>query len=339
MRYALAIFLALLAAPVSAQVYDIPGSQNSVLIRATPAYPTPNSTVRLSVASPLLDLSQSYIAWRINGEPLTEGEGATAISVQVAGPGETTEISASVILGEDTALATLDITPASVDILWEADGYTPPFYKGRTLPGVGAPLTFVAYPTFLKNSARIAEKDLVYTWRRGETVLGSQSGKGRTALSIQDPLMGAEVISVEVRSSDGAMVAQSSVQLPEPSTITRLYHDHPLFGLMLHNAIAANAFTGETEATFQAIPFFAPTQNIHDGSLIFDWHVNQRSVPPDASKPSEITINAQGSDGIALITLDINHSNNFFFGTNAAWQITFASSDTGPGVNPFAPQQ
>lgn len=339
MRYVLAVLVSLFALPAYAQVYDIPGAQTAIVIRSTPEQPGPNSTVLLTVASPLLDLSQSYIAWRVNGAPLIEGEGVVSASVQTGNAGDILDVSVSVVSGEDTALAEMFIVPASVDILWEADGYTPPFYGGRTLPGVGASVTLVAYPTFIANGVRLSEKDLVFTWRRGETVLGSQSGKGKSSISLRDPLMGDETVTVDVRNGDGSMVARSSVRLPEPRTLVHLYIVHPLFGLLLHQAIGASTFTGETEATFQAVPFFAPAARIDDGSLTFDWRVNQRSIAPDPRKPSEITINAEGSDGIALIGLDVGHRTNFFFGAQAAWQITFASSNLGPGVNPFAPQQ
>jgi len=341
MRYAI-IFLTsiLFAAPVYAQLYGVAGLSNSAVLRITTPEPTQGSVMQVLLSSPVLDLKNSFISWRVNGTLLVEGEGLTEASVPTGSTGQTIDISASIVNADgDVAYASFSFTPATVDILYEADGYVPPFYGGRTLPGIGAQITFVAYPTLIQNGQRISEKDLVYTWRHGEKVLGSSSGKGKFSMTLRDPLLGAETISVQVESTDGELSAYSSLRLPEPTTVLRLYEEHPLFGTLFHNALGASAFTSESEMTFQAIPYFAPSRSMDDGTLTYAWQVNRRDIALDASKPSRITINADGSSGIALIELEVGHASNFFFGENAAWRMTFSSAESSSSTNPFAPQQ
>lgn len=325
----------------SAQQYDIPGASNALSIVMTPAQPEPKSTVRLTLQSPIYDLDTSLISWRVNGEPLSEGEGLKSVSIVVGAAGESTDVSAGIIHGDDDAVAYTVITPAIVDLMWEAEGLVPPLYKGRTLSAVGSRLTFVAYPTFVQDGKRIPEKDLIYTWRKNDSVLGSLSGKGKSTLTISSPtLFGAETISVEARTQDGAIAAKATTRVATPDTPLRLYENHPLFGPMLHKAFGATAFTPETEMTFVAIPFFAPVANENDPKLEYSWRVNQSAVKSDAKRPSQITINAAGSTGVALIELTVGHASNFFFGSDAAWQVTFSKADSGAtGSNPFAPQQ
>lgn len=341
MRYAAILLLLILPMSVSAQQYDIPGASGAVSIVASPAQPEPNSTVRLTLQSPLYDLENSLISWRVNGEPLAEGEGIVSVAVNVGRAGEATEVTAALIHGDDNALASVTLTPASIDLLWEAEGYTPPFYRGRTLPGVGARVTFAAYPTFVQNGIRVDPKDLIYTWRNGDTVLGSLSGRGRSTISIDAPtLFGSETVSVEARTRSGEVSARASARIESPDTQLRLYQNHPLFGPLFHAPFGPTAFTPETELTFIALPYFAPVKNADDPALTYEWRVNQQSVVADRNTPSQITINAAGSTGIALIELEVGHRTNFFFGSDATWQVTFSSAPRTPtGTNPFAPQQ
>ncbi len=337
----LIVLMVLLFAQAAYAQSDFPSASSAVTIAMSPAQPVPNSTVRLTLQSPIFDLSQSLVSWRVDGELLTEGEGVTSVSIQVKAAGETTDVSASVVTSDEEALAFLSITPASLDLLWEAEGFAPALYKGRTLPSPGANITLVAHPTFVRGGAPIAEKDLIYTWRKGNTVLGSLSGKGRSTLVVDGTtLFGEEVFSVDARTADGEISARGSARIPAPDTSLRLYENHPLFGPLYHRAFSATAFTPETEMTFLAIPYFAPVTTENDPRLQYAWRVDRNSIVSDAKKPSQITINAAGSTGIATIDLEVTHVTNYFFGTNAAWQITF--SQTGgsiEGINPFAPRQ
>lgn len=340
MRIAAFLAILFLALPASAQQFDIPGASTALQIVMTPAQPAPKSTVRLTLQSPLLDLDSSIISWRVNGEPLSEGTGLKSVSINVGDAGESTDVSAALVSGDDEALAFVTITPAGLGLLWEAKGLTPPFYKGRTLLAAGARLTFVAYPTFIRNGAQIPEKDLVYTWRRGDTVLGSLSGRGKsTAIIDSTAFLASDVISVEARTSDGAISSRASTRLVSPETPLRLYENHPLFGPLYHRAFGATTFTPDTEMTFIAIPYFAPAASENSAALQYEWRVNQQDVAADPKNPSQITINASGSSGVALIELIVGHVTNFFFGTEDSWQVTFSKAGgAGTDDNPFGAQ-
>jgi hypothetical protein len=340
MMTAAVLLLLLLALPAHAQS-GISGASSAVTIVTSPAQPAPNSTVRLTLQSPLFDLSQSLISWRVDGSLLTEGEGVVNVAIEVGAAGETVDVSASVISEDEQALAFLSITPASLDLLWEADGLTHPFYRGRTLPSAGASMTFVAYPTFVRNGARVPEADLVYTWRAGDGVLGSLSGKGRSTLTLDGKqLLLAKTISVDAQTTDGSMAARAIARLPTIDAPVRLYENHPLFGPMYHRAFETNASTPESEVTFHAFPYFAPVASESDPLLRYTWRVNKTELATDKKDPSRLTIGAQGFVGTALIELDVFHESNLFFGANAAWQITFSRQGRDFSTsNPFAPQQ
>lgn len=330
---------AYLPAQAGAQIFDIPGAQTAVTIAMSPEFPAPKSSARLTLKSPLYDLERALISWRVGGEAHSEGEGLTSITVTTGEAGESLDVSATMLTEDGEAIAFTSITPAGLDLLWEGEGLTPPFYRGRTLPSVGSQTTLVAYPTFIRDGNRIAEKDLVYTWRRDGTVLGSLSGRGKSTALIESPMLfGAEIVSVEARTPDNAIRALASVRLTSAETPLRLYQNHPLFGPLYHTALGKTAFVPETEMTFLAIPYFAPARTENDPVLVYEWRVNRENVTADKAKPAQITINAEGSDGIALIELALSHVSNFFFGTDGAWQVTFSSRGDASETNPFGPQ-
>ncbi|MHB1087010.1 MAG: hypothetical protein ACYCZ0_04670 [Minisyncoccota bacterium] len=341
MRIAAFLAILLLASPAYAQQFDIPGASNALQIVTSPAQPAPKSTVRLTLQSPIFNLDEGVISWRVDGEPLSEGDGLRTVSINVGDVGQPIDISATYVSGDDEALAFLTITPAGLGLLWEAEGLTPAFYKGRTLPAAGARLTFVAYPTFIRNGAPVAEKDLIFTWRRGDTVLGSLSGRGKsTAIIDSTAFFASDIISVEARTIDGSISSRASTRLVSPETPLRLYENHPLFGPLYHKAFGATTFTPDSEMTFIAIPYFAPATDENSSALQYEWRVNQQSVAADAKRPSQITINASGSSGVALIELVVSHVTNFFFGSEDAWQVTFSKAGgTAEGDYPFGAQQ
>ena len=71
----------------------------------------------------------------------------------------------------------------SVDILWQGEVYTPPFYQGKTFWSKQSRVTLVAIPHGLGNTA-----NLNYKWTKNGTVLGNINGIGRNYLSFVDSI-------------------------------------------------------------------------------------------------------------------------------------------------------
>src|SRR3990167_742525 len=81
-------------------------------------------------------------------------------------------------------LLTTVVLAQSVDILWQGDTYTPPFYKGKSLWSNQSRITFVAIPQGLGNPA-----SLNYKWTKNGTVLGNINGIGKNTLSFTDSIL------------------------------------------------------------------------------------------------------------------------------------------------------
>lgn len=310
-------------------------------ISMEPAFAAPGSSVQFTVSSTYFDLGVSAIQWSVDGAVVQEGAGVVSITTALGAAGESTDVSASIVGPDRSTVVSTTVTPASVDLLWESRGLTPPFYAGRALASPGTKLVFVALPTFSLGESAVPAQDLSYTWRRGNTVLGTLSGRGKSSISIDSPLLfGSDTISVEVRAQDGVS-ARASVRIASIDPALLMYESHPLFGILFHQALPSLARISDTERTIAVYPFFSPAENASDSDLDFEWRVNRRAVAHDEKKPYMLTINAAGSTGVALIELDVGHKGTPFYSAQGAWQLIFNSAIDGGGGegDPFAPQQ
>lgn len=336
-RAAIALFasLALLIPAVSsAQQLSIPGMENALSISLTPEHPGPNTQVRMKLTSPLYDLADSAITWRAGDALIAKGDGVTEATFTTGKEAEGTLIKVSVSSPQGEGFVSAAIVPATVDLLWEADSLIPPFYRGKALPAAGGSVRIVAMPHLYAGSTELAPESLTYQWKRNGTVLGSLSGKGKRSITIDAPMLyGTDRISVVASSLDGSVAGEASVQLRDADTDLALYLDHPLYGILFHQAIGASAFISDTEMTFAAYPIFGPAKRERDPQLVYEWTVNQSPLKTDEKVPNEITINAANSSGIAIIHLAVSHLKNYFFGAENSWQATF--TDQKAVANPF----
>src|SRR3989338_635002 len=100
----------------------------------SPEHPRPGESVMVSVESYNIDLNRSEAHWFVNDKPIKTGTGGKQLQVLAGRNGEATSVRV-VVLGENgtTYSASIIFRPAEVNLLWQAESYTPPFYKGKAL--------------------------------------------------------------------------------------------------------------------------------------------------------------------------------------------------------------
>ena len=321
---ALSLFAALLLIPGTSIAQSfLPGTSPDLTISATPADPGPGDTVTLSVQSSLLDLSGADITWTSGGKTILEGVGATSAQVTMGPLGTPTSVSASASVAGQSANAAVMLVPESVDLLFDASSYAPPFYKGRTLPSPASSLRVQAIPHIITASGTAAPDTLTYTWAEDGSVLGSLSGRGRSsALLPPPPLFGSSVVSVEARTSDGAYSASASVRIPAIDPGITLYQDNPLFGIEFYNAVADRAAVADIETTFAAVPYFIAATSPDDPDLSYAWRVNGLPLASATSSSSEITLNAAGVSGPTTLSLGLTSSFDHYLSAQHSWTVS-----------------
>ncbi len=327
----------LLALPVHAQI-GIGGFGADLTLSISPLYPSPNAVVHIEARSILMDLDTLDISWYKDGEKIGGGPGIKEIDVVAGALGSEATVEAVVYEGDlPSTGATARITPTEIDLLSESNSYVPPFYKGRALPSAGTTLNLQAIPRFKRpDGSFVSSSDIIFTWKRGGTVIQSASGRGKSTALLESPgLFGADLISVEARTPDGKFSGSASARIAATEPRLLLYKDHPLFGVMYHQALTAQNFIPETEMSFSAVPYFAEAAGANDNRLIYAWRINESEVAVDPSRPSQITINAERSSGNALIELALSHATNFFMSSFGRWGVTLSGGSTRAEGDPF----
>lgn len=340
-RNKIIFLLVLLAFPVSlihAQ-FATPSTDGGIVISITPENPLPNGYVRLSAFSSAIDLERSDITWYADTKVIAQGPGATEADISAGPLGTSVDI---VVIaraeGGATASGQAFIRPTEVDILWESDSYTPPFYRGRALPSAGTKIRAQAIAGLkLSNGALVPESDIMYTWRRNGSVIQTASGRGRSfALFPAPTLFGTDTIEVEAVSISGTLSGKTIVRIPSIEPVLALYEDHPVFGILYSTAFGQTTIVKDAEATFAAVPYFAEANSPDDSQLVYNWRVNGQSVAADYARPSAITINADNSSGNADIALSLTRLRNWYMKADAEWKISFPNGNSGAaGTDPF----
>lgn len=191
-----------------------------------------------------------------------------------------------------------------IDLLWQGNTYTPPFYEGRALWSGQSNITFVAIP----HIPGVSNPSLLeYKWTKDSVVLGSISGIGKNSLSFSDSIFGKPVnIKVEVFASDGALLASQSTTLSPQDPKILIYENNPLYGFLFNREVGDQYTIKGNEVTFASFPLFFSASDRNSGVMEYLWTTNSGSsensnsvtyrVPEGVSGSSRITVKASNVD-------------------------------------------
>ena len=307
-------------------------------LTVAPDFPEPQTTITLRVDSTSLDLDRASIAWYADDTLIAEGGGLTETTFTLGPLGSATHIAvvATDLAGESESLERT-IRPAEVDLLWEAVSYTPPLYQGKRLVSSSSEVRMQALPRLVRaNGSTIPTSDIIYTWRKNGALVSDASGRGKAQATFPPPLLfGTDTIQVEAVSLDGTLTARASAVIPSRDPQLVLYHKHPLFGTLYHQALTGEDAIPDVEAAFVAEPYFAPVHISTDRSLMYTWRVNGTAVATDATNPNHVTLNAQNSTGAARIELKLTHTTDVFLESRGSWNLLLNSRYGGTAQDPF----
>lgn len=320
------------ALPVHAQSF-VTGIEREITITMSPQYPTAGERVHLSLTGYAIDVDRSIVVWYIDGKEAVRGTGFKDFEINAPPLGAEQTIRAVAEEPSGTiGVGTATLRPGEVTLLWEAESYTPPFYKGRALPGPHTTIRAQAFPDLRRGKVRLEEKDIVFSWYRDGARFAS--GRGRSSVSFVGPtLFDTDRIAVVAESLDGTISAHSETLLRGEDPKLELYEHHPLFGTLYHRAFVGTVLNAEAEQKVAAVPFFAPSTP-RDPALAYEWTVGGTTITPDEKTPDILTLR-RGADvrGTITITLVLSSLSDIFLRATNAWNISLTPS--GVLENPF----
>ena len=258
---------------------------SGVTIETSPLYPEPGERMSVEVSSYTVNLSESFISWYAKGQTLKEGEGVTSINFIT--PNERIRITAQIITPDNQEIVTfVDISASSVDLLWEApNSYTPPFYKGKALPGPESLVKFTAIPTS-ENSINSSQNSQFY-WEHNQEENSRNNGRGKASFSfILSPLRNQETVSVRSITSGRTATAETTISFfPMSVSVYPLSSGgEPFILRSLRNGDVINR-----EITFFSAPYGASPKYLDNRTISFSWKINSAQVSPN-SRPFIATI-------------------------------------------------
>ena len=302
------------------------GQVESLLFNIFPQSPGPNTDVSVGIQSFIYDLNSSNIKWSVNGGVVKEGVGEKSISFSTGNLGEVYNISVSartssgILFSKQTT-----IRPAIVDIIWETDGYVPPFYKGKRLYSPESKITVVAITNFIdSNGVAVSRDNAVYNWSNNKDPLVRFSGFGKKSLSVTGSLFeNTETFSLTVNSSDGGFSAKGDIAIPAISPGIVFYENNPLYGILYNSAITGGVNMRGDEMTVLAVPYFFSGTSGNNFGLNFNWLMNGGEVRPTEAS-DQITLRREGgASGRANLSLTVRNKDKILQASTAQISISF----------------
>lgn len=296
-----------LATAASAQVFNF---GTSLSLTTNPRDPGPEELVVVTAEHFGEDLNNSTISWFLNGVLEQSARGAKTFRFTTGKLGDRDVLSVVAITPEGKRLEkNLAIHPAEIDIIWSANTYTPPFYKGKALPSSKSSIRLAALPHFITQAGtRLDPRTLNYKWELDRRVLGSVSGAGKQTLSIAAPRGEQSIlISVEVSSTDGRFTARESITITSNQARLIFYEKHPTEGVYYGQTLSDGSIFSEQETTIRAEPYFFSLEDILAGELEFEWTVNNRDIETPEN-PFELVVRREEGERTARIGLTIENA-------------------------------
>ena len=286
-----------------AQQFASDPNAESVLVTNSPENPQPGDTVSFNVTSYLSDLDTASVTWYVNNSKVTSGTGARAFSTKLGGIGTKTVVKVVVRTKEgNTITQVIPFSSVSVDLLWEAHSYTPPFYKGKALLTAQESVRIVAVPHLNKSTTSLSPTNLIYTWSKDGRVLGSESGYGHNTLDLdQSTTYKPVTISVKVTSKDTSIDAEKSLSLNPTSPALVAYASSPALGTLYNQALQGNMQLADKELNIALVPYYFNTTSRVFPHVVYAWSINDSVV--SHSSNSILTVrNSATTTGISQIS-------------------------------------
>ncbi len=293
----------------------------------TPQNPGPNTLITIQLQSSLVNLEASTVIWSVNGKVIQSGKDSRSFSLRLGGIGSKSVV--DIYIKSDnfgTISKTLTFAPTSVELLYQASSYTPPFYKGKALIPSEGVVTLYALPNFKTSSGSIPQTaSLVFTWKKDGVVDGNNSGLGKNSYRYVNGRLPEDGPSIEVSVVDPksnlqgyAAFAASTVN---PEVV--FYENNPILGVNLNQSIQKDYALTKQELSLIAYPYYFGTKNRNALGLSYTWNINDNPVANSASDKGTLTVRSPGGKGVANISLGVENKLRLLQTASSILSITY----------------
>jgi hypothetical protein len=325
----LAILLIAVGTLASAQSFDPIGTgviNQQITSTMSPENPAPGQSVTITLAAYGTNLNNATISWSVNGSVAQRGTGLTQFTLIAGKSGETKRVVATISPQNGPTLTqTFTVLPQDVAIIYETDGYVPPFYKGKGFYTKEGTVTLVAAPNLISpNGVRLNPNNLTYTWSVDNTVQGSKSGYGRSAFVYTGTILAKDtVVQVEVTSADKTTRGKAAILLSPLTPEVLLYEVNPLYGTLFNNELSSGLTLQSKEVTLAAVPFSTSATGLGDSALSYAWSINGSPIPVPSTQSYATFRNSTDQQGSSVIGISVNNKTHLLQMMRKSLNINF----------------
>jgi len=285
---------------------------NEINVETIPNNPQPYQNVTINLSSYATDLNKAIIIWQADSGTVLSGIGKTSYTFTTNGPDQSTTFNISItpVGSMSTISKTIVITPSEVEIMWESvGGYTPPFYKGKSLPISGSFIKAVAIPN--TGTIKSGNGSISYTWKNADSVVQDASGYNKNSYIFKNSMFDTtNNISVTAQSVDGNYNAENTIDIPVYDPKLVFYKRSPAEGILYNNALNTETTMTEDEMTVVAEPYFMSLKG-NENNFTYSWEINGAPINTPSNK-DELTVRPTTKGGYATINLVIENLNELF---------------------------
>lgn len=303
------MFLGIIMYPIfSSANTQIQVQANEISTSLSPKNPGPYEDVTITLSSYATDLTKADLEWKINGQTVSYGLGKTSYTLKTGEVDVVIIIDVIINPAESTTSISkkIAIYPSEIEIMWEAtDGYTPPFYKGKSLPSKGSWVKIVAIPNTKTITSGLG--NISYTWKKADSVVSEASGYNRNYYLAKNSLFETDnKITVSASSVSGDYKAEKTIYLTSYDPSIVFYKKSGADGILYNKALQKEEILLENEMTIVAEPYFMTTKE--EDNFSYTWKINGNIVETP-SKKNEMTVRPTSRGGYATISLVIKNLN------------------------------
>jgi len=306
------IFLGLAAIPFFV-------SAGTIEVSLNPQTPEPLEKVNVTLQGPLIDFDRSKIYWYVNNELHEYGIGKKTFSFNVGNVDEKTVLDVIITTEQGKRFdAQKIIIPSSIDLLWEAQTYTPPFYKGKALPTEKSPIKIVAI-------LNTKDTDVKYTYSWGINnifPLINYSGYNRKSFIMSGPEEGySQKAVVSILSFDGSKKANKTIEIKsiKPKIV---FYENCIFNSLCLNKALSNIQEINRDSNgliIRAEPYFFSKTDVENNKLEYIWKINNQTLTSVGIQQRDINFTTPkewAEQRKSLIQIDIKNTSIYAQNTN-----------------------
>lgn len=194
------------------------------------------------------------------------------------------------------------VVPTNITLVWEADSYVPPFYKGKALMPDGGNARIVALlPPGIEKSQNIR-----YTWRVDGQIDSEASGYGQDTYRLEsDRFGGSSLVIVEAHNGQ-SLIGSGALRIPLAPTRVLVYADAPLGGVLFN--VENPRLEGE-ELAIETYPAFFSASARNAATLSYGWKVNGFTVDNPLGNTGRLAVRSE-SVGTTTVSVSVRNDNN-----------------------------